>query len=155
VDRQRLLLQPNVQTQETAPSTETPTPLPSLSPTITPTLSLSGRRIGPGQLPGGRGPADRPESGQPGFAATPPDADQGFEPAAQRAPAVGTFLRRYRFRILHREGSTRFAAIFYGNDASMVGPIRSGRFIDGYLVDGYKAMFAFGFGLYRRAGPVQ
>jgi hypothetical protein len=40
--------------------------------------------------------------------------------------------------------STRFSAIFYGNDVTTVGPIRSGRFIDGYLVTGYKAVFAFG-----------
>ncbi|MBE3088247.1 MAG: DUF3048 domain-containing protein, partial [Chloroflexi bacterium] len=37
-----------------------------------------------------------------------------------------------------------FAAVFYGNDAEMVGPIRSGRFIDSHLVRGYKAVFAFG-----------
>jgi hypothetical protein len=59
-------------------------------------------------------------------------------------PQWGLSFADIVFEYYTEEGSTRFAAIFYGNDASMVGPIRSGRFIDGYLVDGYKAMFAFG-----------
>jgi hypothetical protein len=59
-------------------------------------------------------------------------------------PQWGLSFADIVFEYYTEEGSTRFAAIFYGNDASTVGPIRSGRFIDGYLVDGYKAMFAFG-----------
>jgi hypothetical protein len=41
-------------------------------------------------------------------------------------------------------GSTRFAAVFYGKDAPQVGPIRSARFFDDYLVRMYQAVFAFG-----------
>ena len=48
------------------------------------------------------------------------------------------------FEYYTEEGTTRFAAVWYGNDASMVGPIRSGRFIDADIVRGYKAIFAFG-----------
>jgi hypothetical protein len=59
-------------------------------------------------------------------------------------PQWGLSLADIVFDYYTEEGSTRYAAIFYGNNASMVGPIRSGRFIDGYLVDGYKAVFAFG-----------
>lgn len=42
------------------------------------------------------------------------------------------------------QGMTRFAAVFYGQDAKMVAPIRSGRFFDVNLVRMYKAIFAFG-----------
>lgn len=42
------------------------------------------------------------------------------------------------------QGSTRFAALFYGQDGEVVGPIRSGRFFDTHLVQMYKAVFAFG-----------
>lgn len=42
------------------------------------------------------------------------------------------------------EGATRFAAVFYGQDASMVAPIRSARFVDLHLVHMYKAVFVFG-----------
>jgi hypothetical protein len=42
------------------------------------------------------------------------------------------------------EGSTRYAAIFYGRDAEQVGPIRSARFFDDHLIRMYKGIFAYG-----------
>ncbi len=59
-------------------------------------------------------------------------------------PQWGLSLADIVFEYYTEEGSTRFAAVFYGNDAEMVGPIRSGRFVDAHLIRGYKAMFAFG-----------
>ncbi len=59
-------------------------------------------------------------------------------------PQWGLTLADIVFEYYTEEGTTRFAAIFYGQDASRVGPIRSGRFIDGDIVRGYKAIFAFG-----------
>jgi len=59
-------------------------------------------------------------------------------------PQWGLSLADIVFEYYTEEGTTRFAAVFYGNDAEMVGPIRSGRFIDAHLVRGYKAVFAFG-----------
>jgi hypothetical protein len=59
-------------------------------------------------------------------------------------PQWGLSLADLVFEYYTEEGTTRFAALFYGNNADMVGPIRSGRFIDGDLVRGYKAIFAFG-----------
>jgi hypothetical protein len=59
-------------------------------------------------------------------------------------PQWGLSLADIVFEYYAEQGATRLAAIFYGQDASMVGPIRSGRFIDGDLVQGYKAVFAFG-----------
>lgn len=41
-------------------------------------------------------------------------------------------------------GYTRFHAIYYGNDAEMVGPIRSARFPDDHLIRMYKSIFAYG-----------
>ena len=41
-------------------------------------------------------------------------------------------------------GLTRFSALFYGQDAAIVGPIRSARFIDIELVNMYGAVFAYG-----------
>jgi hypothetical protein len=38
---------------------------------------------------------------------------------------------------------TRFHAIFYGQDASLVGPIRSGRIFDGYLAEIYGSVLVF------------
>jgi hypothetical protein len=59
-------------------------------------------------------------------------------------PQWGLSLADIVFEYYTEQGSTRFAAVFYGNNADMVGPIRSGRFIDAHLVRGYKAVFAFG-----------
>jgi hypothetical protein len=47
------------------------------------------------------------------------------------------------FEYYTEEGGNRFAALFYGNDAEMVGPIRSSRPIDIYLTQGYDAIFTF------------
>lgn len=41
-------------------------------------------------------------------------------------------------------GTTRFGALYYGQDAEQVAPIRSARFFDINLIRGYKAMFIFG-----------
>lgn len=42
-------------------------------------------------------------------------------------------------------GGTRFAAVFYGQDAEKVGPIRSARFFDFNVVRMYKSSFVFGY----------
>ena len=47
------------------------------------------------------------------------------------------------FEYYTEEGGNRFAALFYGNDAEMVGPIRSSRPIDIYLTQAYDAIFTF------------
>jgi hypothetical protein len=46
-------------------------------------------------------------------------------------------------------GLTRFSALFYGQEAEVVGPIRSARFIDLQLVPMYGAIFAYGSADYR------
>jgi hypothetical protein len=59
-------------------------------------------------------------------------------------PQWGLSLADLVFEYYTEEVNTRFAALFYGNNADMVGPIRSGRFIDSHLVRGYKSLFIFG-----------
>jgi hypothetical protein len=41
-------------------------------------------------------------------------------------------------------GTTRFAAIYYGQDAAQVGPVRSARLFDVSLIRMYRGVFAFG-----------
>ncbi len=43
------------------------------------------------------------------------------------------------------QGITRFIAIFYGNDAPRVGPVRSGRVFDAHIVQMYNAVFVFNY----------
>ncbi|MEJ2600703.1 MAG: DUF3048 domain-containing protein [Anaerolineales bacterium] len=40
---------------------------------------------------------------------------------------------------------TRFIGVFYGQDASRVGPVRSGRFFDEHIVRMYKSIFVFAY----------
>jgi hypothetical protein len=59
-------------------------------------------------------------------------------------PQWGLSLADHVFEYFHEVGRTRFNAIYYGNDAEIVGPIRSARYADEDLVRMYKAIFAFG-----------
>jgi len=64
-------------------------------------------------------------------------------------PQWGLSLADHVYEYYTEEGTTRFAAVFYGQDAKMVGPIRSARFFDNHLMTMYKANFAFGSADYR------
>lgn len=58
-------------------------------------------------------------------------------------PQWGLSLADLVFEYYTEEGGNRFAALFYGKEAEMVGPIRSSRPIDLYLTRGYDAIFTF------------
>jgi hypothetical protein len=58
-------------------------------------------------------------------------------------PQWGLTLADLVYEYHTEEGTTRFGAIYYGNNAEQVGPIRSGRIFDIQLVDAYKAIFVF------------
>ena len=58
-------------------------------------------------------------------------------------PQSGLSLADIVFEYYIELGATRFISVFYGNNASWVGPIRSGRFFDEHVVRMYDALFAF------------
>lgn len=62
----------------------------------------------------------------------------------EHRPQSGLSLADVVYEYYTEEGSTRFAAVYYGQDAERVGPIRSGRFFDINVVQMYKAVFVFG-----------
>jgi len=124
--------------------TETPTLLPTNSPTITPTLSYPPGGYGPSNFPADVDPLTGLQAANPVLLQRRPMLIKVSNMPRNVRPQWGLSLADIVFDYYTEEGSTRFAAIFYGNDVSMVGPIRSGRFIDADLVQGYKAIFAFG-----------
>lgn len=65
-------------------------------------------------------------------------------PRADR-PQSGLSRADIVYEYYTEEGTTRFAAIYYGNDSAQVGPIRSGRYFDVNVVQAYKATFVFGY----------
>lgn len=59
-------------------------------------------------------------------------------------PPMNLSLADIVYDYYQNNGMTRFHAIFYGNDAEQVGPIRSARMLDIALIRMYKTIFAFG-----------
>ncbi len=120
------------------PPTETPTPLPS------PTPAYPAQGYGPSNFPSTVDPLTGLEVADPTLLDRRPMLIKVSNIPRNNRPQWGLSLADLVFEYYTEEGATRFAAIFLGNNADIVGPIRSGRFIDGQLVDGYKAIFAFG-----------
>ncbi len=140
-------------------NTPTPTqesPIPTSSPTQEATLESSSTPVDATQTPtlGISGPTNFPAGVNPLTGLQVPDPSLlERRPLAVKIsnlprnavrPQWGLSLADIVFEHYTEEGTSRFTAIFYGNDAEIAGPIRSGRFIDVHLVRGYKAVFAFG-----------
>lgn len=132
---------------ETTSPTATPTPLP---PTATATLTQTATPSYPSE---GYGPANFPADVNPLTGLKVADlALLERRPLAVKItnlpryvrPQWGLSLADIVYEYYTEEGTTRFAAVFYGQDAEMVGPIRSARFFDANIVRAYKAVFAFG-----------
>jgi len=58
-------------------------------------------------------------------------------------PQSGLTLADVVYEYYIEDGLTRFIAIFYGNDAAQVGPVRSGRFFDEHIARMYQAFLVF------------
>lgn len=58
-------------------------------------------------------------------------------------PQWGLSLADIVYEYYHNNDLTRFYAIFYGQDASLAGPIRSGRMLDSALMDLYSNVLVF------------
>jgi hypothetical protein len=129
---------------ETPASTETPTALPTNTPTVTPTLSYPPEGYGPSNFPADVDPLTGLKVTNPALLQRRPMLIKVSNMPREIRPQWGLSLADIVFEYYSEEGMTRFGAIFYGKDADLVGPIRSGRFIDADLVRGYKAVFAFG-----------
>jgi hypothetical protein len=58
-------------------------------------------------------------------------------------PQSGLSLADVAYEYYTEDGVSRFIAIFYGNNAAQVGPVRSGRFFDEHVARMYQAFFVF------------
>jgi hypothetical protein len=124
--------------------TETPTQLPTDTPTITPTPPYPPEGYGPADFPSDVDPLTSLKVVNPALLDRRPMVIKIQNISRDARPQWGLSLTDIVFEYYCEEGATRLAAVFYGNDATMVGPIRSGRFIDIDIVQGYKGVFAFG-----------
>ena len=134
---------PTASSTPTLPPTETPTPTPTPLPSATPVYPAAG--LGPGGFPADVNPLTGLQVANPTLLERRPLAIKVSNLPRSVRPQWGLSLADIVFEYYTEEGATRFIALFYGKDASMVGPIRSARFFDAHVVRGYKAVFAFGY----------
>jgi hypothetical protein len=133
----------------TAVPTETAVP-PTGTPTVTPTITLTPTPPYPAE---GRGPTGFSEDVNPltGLKVVDP-VILNRRPLIikvenlprEHRPQWGLSQADIVYEYYTEFGATRFAAVYYGQDAERVGPIRSGRFFDVNLVQMYKAVFVYG-----------
>ena len=135
---------PTTTPTETPTVTDTSTPLPTDTPTLTLTPAYPADGYGPASFPADVDPLTGLKVADPALLQRRPMVVKVQNLPRNGRPQWGLSFADIVFEYYTEEGTTRFAAIYLGQDASMVGPIRSGRFIDADIVRGYKAMFAFG-----------
>ncbi len=143
-----------------ATETLTATPFPSETPTptaaptdtslpTTPTPDYPAAGYGPENFPSDINPLTGLKVADPALLERRPLLIKVSNLPRYVRPQWGLSLADHVYEYYTEEGTTRFAAVFYGQDAQTVGPIRSARFIDHHLMVMYKANFAFGSADYR------
>ncbi len=129
----------------TSTVTETPTTAPTETATVSPTPAYPVEGLGPSNFPADVDPLTGLKVANPALLDRRPMLIKVQNLPRNSRPQWGLSMADLVFEYYTEEGGTRFSPIFYGSDADTVGPIRSGRFIDDYLVQGYKVVFAFGY----------
>lgn len=129
------------------PSTATPThtatytPLP---PTFTPTPSYPLEGYGPANFPSNINPLTGLEVTDSSILNRRPVIVKVQNLPRSDRPHWGLSAADIVFEYYTEFGTTRFSAIYFGDNATQVGPIRSARLFDINLIRGYGAMFIFG-----------
>jgi hypothetical protein len=142
-----IALPTSTQTSTVTPTVLTPTkthvpntPTPSATPT--PAYPPEGR--GPSGFAAGINPLTGLPVSDPQLLERRPIVIKVENLPREHRPQWGLSFADLVYEYYTEFGATRFAAIFYGNDAEQVGPIRSGRFFDSNVVQMYKAVFIYG-----------
>jgi len=135
-------------------SPPTVTPISSHSATVSPTQPSGYLTPAPGYPEAGYGPSDFPPDVNPltGLSTDPANLDRRpllikvSNLPRQVRPQSGLSRADVVYEYYTEEGTTRFIAIFYGQDAEQVGSIRSARFFDEHIIRMYRGFFVFGSG---------
>ena len=141
-------VQPVVNTLTPSPlptDTTTPTFTPTVTETPLPTETPTPVVYGPSNFPETIDPLTGLEVSDPDMLERRPIAIKvNIVPRSSNRPPWGLSKADIVYDYYHNDGYSRFHAIFYGDDAKMVGPIRSGRLLDYELVHMYQSIFAYG-----------
>jgi hypothetical protein len=123
----------------TPSDTETPTP----SPSATPIFPVEG--YGPQNYPRNVNPLTGLSVSDASLLDKRPVAIKiNIVPRTGTRPPWGLSSADIVYDYYQNNGYTRFHAIFYGEDAELVGSIRSARFPDHFLIRMHKSIFAYG-----------
>ena len=127
------------------PETSVPTisvaPTSTPTPTIVPTLTIP--VYGPEEYPAGVDPLTGLMVEDPALLARCPMVIKVSNYPRSGRPHAGLSQADLVFDYYIGEGMNRFAAVYYGNDADKVGPIRSARLVDAQLADMYQGILAY------------
>lgn len=125
--------------------TGTPTPTATPLPTATPTQVIV--RYGPNNFPANVNPLTGLEVSDPAILNRRPMMIKVSNFPREGRPHAGLSAADIVFDYYTGEGANRYLALFYGTESEQIGPIRSGRLIDRYLVSLYQgvlgAVYAF------------
>lgn len=130
----------------TLPPSNTPAPSPTSTPTAPPTPLYPVEGLGPKNFPTDVDPLTGLKVSDPGLLERRPLAIKVANLPRYYRPQWGLSLTDMVYEYYTEEGTTRFVALFLGNDAETVGPIRSARLFDGNIVRMYDAILAFASG---------
>ena len=139
----QLLSTPTLTQAPTETSTPTATPTPP-APTETPTATPIPPPVGPVDFPVGVNPLTGLQVADPDLLQRRPVAVKIQLFPREGRPPWGVSLADIVFDYYQNDGLTRLNAMFYGNNAEQVGPIRSARLFDRNILEGYKAILVFG-----------
>ncbi|HHY88098.1 MAG TPA: DUF3048 domain-containing protein [Chloroflexi bacterium] len=115
-----------------------PTPTPTVTPTPEPVV------FGPADFPEGVNPLTGLEVEDPDILDRRPVIVKVQNLPRTDRPQFGLSLADLVYEYYTEQGTTRFTAIYYGQDAELVAPIRSARFFDIHINEMYKGVFVFG-----------
>ena len=133
---------PNRGVVPTATSTPTSFPPEIIEPTATSVKPIEG--LGPDNFPKDVNPLTGLKVTDPTLLERRPLMIKVSNLPRYVRPQWGLNLADHVYEYYTEYGTTRFIAIYLGQDASQVGPIRSARFFDENIIRAYKAVFAFG-----------
>lgn len=138
-DQQSALEKAVAQTLTAAPTaTPTPSKTPTPLPTMTPTQVIV--QYGPTNFPDNVDPLTGLTVDDPAILNRRPVMIKVSNYPREGRPHAGLSFADIVFDYYTGEGGNRFLALFYGQDATQVGPIRSGRLIDRWLVPMYQGI---------------
>jgi len=142
---------PTLAPTETSAPSQTPLPSETTAPTatatatVTPTPAYPPEGYGPSNFPANIDPLTGLKVADPNILNRRPILIKVENLPRTDRPQYGLSFADIVYELYTEEGTTRFAALFYGQDAKQVMPIRSARWPDINLIRAYKAVFVFGF----------